>query len=113
MTTNAPLEFNAGETTSYVFPVIDGAGASVDVDGWTATGQVRPYALSPVVRHEWSPANSNITVAGTSVTLITTAADTAAWAWSEGVYHLELTDLSDNVYRIAQGNVVVSREVTR
>jgi hypothetical protein len=113
MTTSANLAFSAGETTTYVFPVIDGDGDPVDVDGWTGIAQVREYPMAPIVRHEWSADNDNISVAGTSVTLTTTATDTAAWAWSKGVYHLEVTDTSGNVHRVAQGNVAVSREVTR
>lgn len=105
------LAINQGETTSIIFPVIDQNGQPVNVTGWTARAQIRETELTPVL-YEWSAANSNITVSGTSVTLSVPAATSAVWMWTAGRYDLELTDTRGSVYRIAEGKVHVSPQMT-
>jgi hypothetical protein len=107
------LPINQGETCSFTFPVFDGAGDPLTVDGWTAKAQIRRYPTSVIVFYEWSAANQNIVVSGSSITLQLSAADSAAWTWNNGCYDLDLTDPDSNVTRIAEGAVRVSSEVTR
>jgi hypothetical protein len=62
--------------------------------------------------YEWSANNGNITVDSTTVTLRVAATDSSAWTWCKAFYDLILTDLNGNVYRIAEGPVVVDPAVT-
>jgi hypothetical protein len=106
------IRLNAGETSSLVFPVLDEHGLPVTITGWTGKAQIRSAPGIPAVLYEWSATNGNITVSGSSVTLRVAAADSAAWDWTSAFYDLILTDLSGNVYRIAEGNVQVDPAIT-
>jgi hypothetical protein len=107
------LPINQGETCSFTFPVFDGSGDPLTVDGWTAKAQIRRYPHSVPVFYEWSADNNNIVVSGTSVTLQLPAADSASWTWNNGYYDLYLYDPDSTPTRIAEGAVRVSSEVTR
>jgi|SRR5882757_1720608 len=106
------IQLNQGETSSIIFPVVDEFGTSVSVAGWTGKSQIRACDGSPAVLYEWSSAHANITVSGVSVTLRVPAADSAGWTWTDALYDLILTDLSGNVYRIAEGPVIVDPAIT-
>lgn len=109
-----PLNINQGEAWSVTFPVIDANNNPMNVTGWTAKAQIRG-APGETVLYEWSAANSNITVSGTTVTISLTGAVSAAWTWIgiNAEYDLYVTNLSGQPYRIAQGPVIVSPEVTQ
>jgi hypothetical protein len=106
---------NQGETRSFLFPVLDGTGEPLPVDGWSARSQVRQPSLSAGVTpdFEWSTAVGNAVVAGTSVTLKLAPADTMAWNFCRARYDLILTDPSGDVTRLAEGDVILSAAVTR
>lgn len=106
------IKLNQGETSSLIFPVLDEFGAPVNVTGWTGKAQIRSAPGIPTVLYEWSATAGNLTVAGTTVTLRVAATDSAAWTWCSGVYDLILTDINSNVYRIAEGPVVVDPAIT-
>ena len=106
------VKLNQGETSSLIFPILDEFGAPVTVTGWTAKAQVRSAPGNPTVLYEWSATAGNITVTGTTVTLRVPAADSSAWTWTTADYDLKLTDLNGNVYRIAEGQVVVDPAIT-
>jgi hypothetical protein len=107
------LIIEQGTTWKVEWPVLDGAGQPLAVDGWTVHAQVRQSADSSVVLHEWSTAIANATAVGTKVALLVTPTVSSAWTWLTGVYDVELTNLAGQVTRIAHGTVRVSREVTR
>lgn len=107
-----PMALNQGETSSLVFPILDEFGSPVTVTGWTGKAQIRAKPGGPAVLYEWSTAHSNITVTGTTVTLRVPAVDSAGWSWLCGFYDLILTDLSGNVYRIAEGPVRIDPSTT-
>lgn len=106
------LRIEQGATWSYSWP-IDVEGSPVDLSGWTARGQIRSTVESPDVLHEWTSDDDTALLTGSAVTLQLTPADTSAWTWSDGVYDVELTDPAGRVARVAQGAVLISREVTR
>lgn len=107
------MRINQGETWSIAFPVLDANGIPLTVNGWTARAQVRQYTTSPGTLFEWSTAIGNATVAGTTVTLRLTPADTATWFWGSALYDIELSDPSGNITRLVEGKVLVDPEVTR
>lgn len=111
MTLLFPLNINQGETYSVTFPVVDANGAPVNVTGWTARSQIRQTPVDAIL-YEWSAANHNIVVTGTTVTLTVSPADSSLWEWTSARYDLDLTDLSGNVSRLAEGDVCVSPAIT-
>lgn len=83
----------------------------VDLTGYSASLQIRPYALSNTILYD---ASSNITLGGVlgTITLVIPATATALFTWWAGVYDLLLTDASGNVTRLLSGNVSVCAGVT-
>ena len=88
----------------------------VNLTGYTATLQIRPYPLATSILYD---ASSNITFGGPTgdpstgiITIDIPAANTSTFTWWAGVYDLLLTNLAGTVYRFTQGNVTVSPGVS-
>ena len=83
----------------------------VDLTGWTASMQIRPYALSTTILYD---ATSDLTLGGQAgtITLQIPATATEDFTWWNGVYDLLLTDPSGNVTRLLSGSVAVCPGVT-
>jgi hypothetical protein len=83
----------------------------VDLTGYTATLQIRPYALSTTILFD---ASSDITLGGVAgtIALVIPAATTATFTWWTGVYDLLLTDSSGNVTALLEGAVNVTPGVS-
>lgn len=112
MTLTFPLNINQGETWEMTFPIIDSTCEPVDVTGWSAKAQIRHGPFEPVL-YEWSAVNSNLTIGSSSVTLSVPAPASSGWDFTEGSYDLQLTDTLGRIYRVAEGRVTVSEEITR
>lgn len=96
--------------------VRDANGALIATwSGFSVKGQIRERPNSTVVLHEWTSVgvSPNATFAGSDVVLSLPHPTTTAWAWTHGRYDVELTDPQGRVARLAEGHIVVSREVTR
>jgi hypothetical protein len=90
------------------------AGATatpVDLTGYTATMQFRPFAGSPTLYYD---ASSNIVLGGTAGTILLTipAATTETFTWFQGVYDLLMTDSSGVVTPLLAGQVVITSSVS-
>jgi hypothetical protein len=90
------------------------AGASsgpVDLTGYTAALQIRPFELSTTILFD---ASSDIVLGGTAgtISLSIPATDTATFTWWVGVYDLLMTDSSGIATRLLQGSVTVTPGVT-
>lgn len=83
----------------------------VDLTGYTASMQIRPYALANAIYYD---ASSDITLGGVAgtITLVIPATETEDFTWWTGVYDLLLTDSSGNVTRLLSGTVTVCPGVT-
>ncbi len=83
----------------------------VDLMGYTATLQIRPFPLAATILYD---ASSNITLGGPTgiITIIIPASTTGGFMWWAGVYDLLLTDLAGIATRFMQGNVTVSPGVS-
>jgi hypothetical protein len=83
----------------------------VDLTGYTATLQIRPYPLAPMILYD---ASSNITLGGPTgiVTINIPASVTGGFTWWNGVYDLLLTSINGTATRLTQGNVTVSPGVS-
>lgn len=107
------LTIPQGTTWGVSWPVVDQSGNPVDLTGWSARSQVRPYVESEQVLHEFSSAAGDIELSAAHVTLRVSPTESSSWAWRNGVYDVELTSPDQTVYRVAEGRVTVSSEVTR
>lgn len=86
-----------------------------DLTGYTARMQIRQYVFSEEVEYEATTENAKLLInVGTgTVQMRFPSSDTSAFTIKRGVYDLELIDSSGQVIRLIQGNVQISREVTR
>lgn len=86
----------------------------VNLTGYTARMKVRPTVSSSTVYLDLTTANGKIVLGGSAgtVQLLLSATETAALTFTTGVYDLELVSGS-TVTRLIEGNVTVSKEVTR
>jgi hypothetical protein len=118
---NYPLCIYQGATVSLVFLWTAGnccgaVGASpqpVDLTGYTAAMQIRPYVLSPTVLYDAGAAGDLVLggVYGT-ITLTIDATDTEGFTWWTGVYDLLVTSSGGVVTPLLKGTVTVSPSVT-
>jgi hypothetical protein len=90
---------------------VGAAPVPVDLTGYTAAMQMRPFALSTDVLYD---ASSDITLGGVAGTISLTipASVTETFTWWQGVYDLLLTDSSGVATRLLMGGVAISPAVT-
>jgi hypothetical protein len=92
-------------------PPVGSAPLPVDLTGYTAMLQIRPYALSTTVLYDASALLVLGGVNGT-ITLVIPASVTQGFTWWNGVYDLLMVNPSGFVTRLLQGSVTVSPGVT-
>lgn len=100
------------DTYTIVVPVLDATNASVTVDGWSVKAQVRRSAADPLL-HEWSTADGNASCSGTSVNLQVIASVTGAWAWTDALISVVVTDLAGKPHCIAAGVIHALSDITQ
>lgn len=93
----------------------DAAGVAVNLTGYTARMQVRRSKSSSTVLLDMTTANSRlaITPALGKIVIDLPATLTATFTWPRGVYDLEIESSGGVVTRLLEGEVSISREVTR
>ena len=88
--------------------------APKDLTSWTARMHIRPEVDSDTIIHAMtSPTDIAISTNDAKITMTISATNTAAFDFDSAVYDLELVDPSGNVTRLLEGEVELSREVTR
>lgn len=104
-----------GVTFSKSFIWKDSNEDVIDLTGFSARMQVRQSVNSSTVLLSATTANSKLTITAAEgkVTLSLTDAETSALSFDFGVYDLELVASDDEVTRLVQGSITVSKEVTR
>ena len=104
-----------GATTTKPFVWKSSDGQPVDLTGYSVRMQVRRNVSSPDVLLEASTENGRFQLDAESgkFTLVLSATITSAITWQTGVYDIELTDSDSVVTRLIQGQIDVSKEVTR
>lgn len=107
-------EVNAVGYTAYTSGGILEYNLPIDLAGFTARMQIRAKLESDTVLIDFTTENGKIVINNTdkTITLVLTAAETAAITWLTGVYSLELIN-GTNVTTLINGSVSVKKEVTR
>lgn len=113
----AQYSFTIEQGTTTVRPLVwkSSDGTPVDLSGYTARMQVRRSVSAADVLLEASTSNDRIQLdplAG-RVTLVLQADVTAAINWTRGRYDIELVSPDGDVTRLVQGEITVSKEITR
>jgi hypothetical protein len=86
----------------------------IDLTGYTARMQIRPFVLSQDVLLGLNTENGGITLGEDGqMTILATAEQTEVIGSKKGVYDLELESADGTVTRLIMGSVAISREVTR
>lgn len=84
-----------------------------DYTGCTARMQLRPEVASSAVLLECTTENGRIELAGNTLTLVLSAADTAALKFDEAIGHVEVVRPSGDVERQYEITFTLSLEGTR
>lgn len=113
----ATYDFEIEQGATLIKPIVwnDSTGAPVNLTGYTAKMQVRQSVASEEVLLELSTTNGKIqlTPLTGTITLVFSAATTAAINWKRGKYDLELTSADGTVTRLIEGEINISKEITR
>ena len=81
MTQIQNFEFFRGETHTITFPVVDEAGADIDITGWTVQYAVR-YRDNATLAVDQTSAGSAVTLVGNDVTIgFDTDIDPGTYVW--------------------------------
>lgn len=109
------LVIEQGSTFARTISWADSAGTTVPLDGYSARMQIRRRKNSTSTIIELNAANGRATVDedADTISLLISATDTAALDFSHGVYDLEVESGSGVVTRLLEGEVELSKEVTR
>lgn len=111
-----PVEINPTvdtlSDTIYVFCLRGADDEPLDVSNYTAAMQLRPYPGAKKVYDELTTENGRLTVEGDQITIKFPASVTGEYKFDKAVYDLYIKSMHGYQYRVAQGGVQVSREVT-
>ncbi|MEG2265730.1 MAG: hypothetical protein RSA84_09370 [Acinetobacter sp.] len=90
-------------------------GVPVDLTGYTARMHIRTEIDSDIVLHELTTENDGIQINPLlgEISIHIPHGITSAFNFETAVYDLELVDPTDEVIRFIEGDVLLSREVTR
>ena len=91
-------------------------GSPVNLTGYTARMQMRDPIGSPIIIHELTTENGGITfsdVLAGKIELFISDADTSAFKFDSCVYDLEMIAPNSDVIRLLEGEITLSKEVTR
>lgn len=103
------LHIEQGSEYHLRIPVLGEDDLPLLMAGWGVRGVIRAHPGSPYVLYDLDNALS----LGQSWVDLTILGDTSAlWEWRQGVYDVELIDLGGSPFRLLQGRVHVSPEVT-
>ncbi|ENV08306.1 hypothetical protein F966_02980 [Acinetobacter higginsii] len=91
-------------------------GEPVNLTGYTARMQMRNPIDSPIIIHELTTENGGITFSDVltgKIELFITADNTSAFIFDSCVYDLEMVAPNTDVIRLLEGEITLSKEVTR
>lgn len=105
------LTLRQGVDAGYFWPIVDAAGAPLDLTGWSAIAQVREAeAPTAPLLHEFT---TGVLADPPRVTISWTAEESLAWAWRSGYFDVVLVSPDGRpVQVVAQGVALVDRVVS-
>lgn len=109
------LVIEKGATYKKDFIWKDKTMTPINITGYTARMQIRKSYHSDSFEIELTTENSGIVIDGPTgkVSLYISNTGTSALSFSDGVYDLELIDVSADVIKFLRGSVSVIEEVTK
>lgn len=109
------LNIEQGATFEESFVVRDSSNNLMDLTGYTARMQIRPFVSSPEVLLDASTVNGILVITALEgrIDLVLSPLQTEQLLYTTSVYDLEIEDASGKVTRLVQGTVNVSQQVTR
>jgi hypothetical protein len=109
--------FTLEQGTTFVREIVyrDANGALVNLSGYSARMQIRPYKDSPDVLVSATTDNGKLEIVGAAgkITLTLTPSDTNSIEFAQGVYDLEIESGGGVVTRLLEGTVTFNKQVTR
>lgn len=104
-----------GATFGRVLTWKDENATPIDLTGYTARMHIRSSVDDDTIIASLTTENGGITLGGEdgTITLTMSAATTTAITADSGLYDLELVNGGSAVTRLLEGNVIISKEVTR
>lgn len=113
----AKYDLNIEQGTSFTdsLTLKDDQDTVIDLTGYTAAMQIRPYKTSDVVLIDGTSENGILVITPVmgKIDIVLTAAQTELLIYTKSVYDLEVTDTQGKVTRLIEGSVFVSLQVTR
>lgn len=113
----AYYSFKIEQGATFYQPLVwkDGDGDVVNLTGYTARMQVRKTLKADTPILTLTTEDGRITLGGALGTILleVSATDTAELTACCGVYDLELQSIDGNVVRLLEGEIEISKEVTR
>lgn len=108
------LKIEQGATLRIPFKWTAG-GITVDLTGYKGRMQIRPEVDSETIIHTLTSENGGIYFEPSlgKFYIYISASDTSAFDFDSAVYDLELIAPNDDVDRVIEGEVTLSKEVTR
>lgn len=103
---------DACSDTEYVFVLHDGEDEPLDLSDYTAKMQIRPYPGAKKLYDELTTENGRLEIVESGVRIRFPAHTTGQYSYDRAVYDLYIMSSGGLQYRIAQGEVEVSRGVT-
>lgn len=112
-----PNEYNitVKKGTTFQLPIIyqDSNGAPINLTGYTARLQVRPYEGGLLVT-ELNTTNGQITINGATGTLTLSMSQTVTAALPTGQYQYDLyVYFGSSAYCVVYGNFIIQQEITQ
>jgi hypothetical protein len=109
------FEIEQGTTFNKSFVWKDSSKNPINLTGFSGRMQIRSSVKSADVLLSLTTENTRISITPLTgmVNILIDATTTAAITWSKGVYDLELVGPGNVVTRLLQGEITISKEVTR
>lgn len=107
------LTIEQGATWVYQLTLLTTAGAAFDVTGYTIRMHIREDIRDTTPLETLTTTDGEIVIATNVVTLSLSATATAALAFHQAVYDIEMQSAAGVVTRLMKGTVTISKEVTR
>lgn len=115
MANSYKLEIDQGTDVSFPVVLKDSSGTVIDLTGYTARMQIRPFIASSTIIDELTTGNGRavITAAEGKVAFTFPHDKTAAYPAGNARYDIEIESADGEVTRVLEGAFVVRPEVTR